>query len=91
MWFVYILQCGDESLYTGISTDVQRRIKEHSKGEGSRYVQSRLPVRLVYQERCKNRSSASKREARIKKLTRDEKLKVISSLSLPARRREISI
>ena len=70
MWFLYILQCSDQSLYTGISTDVQRRIKEHSagKGKGSRYVHGKLPVRLVYQERCKNRSSALKREAKIKKL-----------------------
>ena len=81
MWFLYILQCNDDSLYTGISTNVQRRIKEHSTGKGSRYVQSKLPAKLVYQERCKNRSSALKREARIKKLSRSGKLTVISSLS----------
>ena len=77
LWFLYILQCKDKSLYTGISTDIKRRIKEHSKGEGSRALRGRLPVKLVYQESCGTRSAALKREAEIKKWPRKKKLALV--------------
>ena len=76
-WFLYVLQCKDRSLYTGISTDVERRIQEHSKGRGSRCLRGKLPVRLIYQESCANRSAALKREAQIKKWSRKKKLALI--------------
>lgn len=74
-YFVYIVQCNDNSLYTGITTDLNRRIKEHN-GEllgGAKYTSSRQPVRLVYQNNFPDRSLATKEEIRIKKKTRKEK------------------
>lgn len=79
-WFVYVLQCADKSLYTGITTSLARRVAEHSSGKlGARYTRSRRPVKLVYQESLTTRSLALKREAAIKKLKRVEKLALISS------------
>ena len=72
-WYVYILRCADGSLYTGITTDLTRRIRQHNDGTASRYTRSRRPVKLVYQERKRSQSSALKREAAIKKLTRRQK------------------
>ncbi len=77
-WLVYVLRCYDGSLYTGVTTDILRRIKEHSTCKGSRCLRGRLPVKLVYQESRRNRSSALKREAEIKKFSRSEKLILIS-------------
>ena len=77
MYFVYILKCIDASLYTGITTDVERRLKEHKKGTGGNYTRSRKPVKILYTERFPDRSSASKREAAIKRLSRAEKLKLV--------------
>ena len=65
-WFVYILQCGDGSLYTGITKDVSRRCERHNAGSASRYTRSRLPVIVIYQESQATRSLALKREAAIK-------------------------
>ena len=76
-WFVYILQCKDKSLYTGITNDIEKRFTEHKAGEGSKYVRSRLPIRLVHSENFKTKSKALKREAAIKRLTRQQKLKLI--------------
>ncbi len=78
-WIVYILQCADGSLYTGITTDLERRIAEHNAGTGAKYTRARLPLKLVYEESAKDRSKASKREAAIKKLGRSEKLALILS------------
>ena len=75
-WHVYILECGDGTLYTGITNDLERRVDEHNAGTGAKCTRARLPVKLVYSERKRNRSYASKREAAIKKLSRDEKMKV---------------
>ncbi len=76
-YYVYMLQCNDNSLYTGITTDVQRRLSEHNNSDkGAKYTKARRPVMLVYTQRCKDRSSASKRECEIKKLSRKEKLKL---------------
>lgn len=74
MWYLYIVECSDSSLYTGITTDVERRLREHEQGKlGARYTRGRGPFRLRYSEAFPDRSAASKAEARIKKLTRKEK------------------
>ena len=73
-WFVYILHCADGSLYTGITTDIARRVNEHNNGKlAAAYTRSHRPVKLVYQEACKDRSAASIREAEIKSMSREEK------------------
>jgi putative endonuclease len=72
-WHLYILKCRDNTLYTGITNDLLRRVAQHGGGTASRYTRSRLPVRLVYQERCLNKSTALKKEFRIKSLSRKEK------------------
>jgi len=77
MYFLYILKCKDGSLYTGITTDVVRRFEEHKRGKGGRYTRARGVNRLVYTEKKKNRSLASKREAEIKKWPRARKLDLI--------------
>ena len=76
-WFVYLLRCGDGSLYTGITKDVARRCEQHNAGTASRYTRSRLPVALVYQESQANQSLALKREAAIKAMSRLEKESLI--------------
>jgi len=74
-WYVYIVQCSDSSLYTGITVDLERRVEEHNtSNKGAKYTKSRRPVHLVYSETQHDRSSASKRESTIKKLSRSEKL-----------------
>ncbi len=78
-YFVYILKCCDETLYTGITTDITRRVEEHNSSQkGAKYTKLRRPVELVYSEKSEDRSSASKREYAIKKLTRKEKLELIN-------------
>lgn len=73
-----MLCCADDTLYTGITTDVERRVREHNEdAAGAKYTRVRRPVRLVYSRKYKNRSEASKEEARIKKLSREEKLLMI--------------
>ena len=76
-WFVYLLRCGDDSLYTGIARDANRRCRQHNAGAASKYTRSRRPVALVYQEVLSNRSSALKRELAIKAMTRRQKLAMI--------------
>jgi len=76
-WFLYILKCGDNTLYTGITNDLKRRIHQHNKGIASRYTRSRLPVRLLYHERHRSRSLALKNEYAMKQLSRTEKVKYI--------------
>lgn len=76
-YFVYILRCADGSLYTGITTDLARRIKAHNEGKGAKYTRSHRPVTLAYREVCSDKSAALKREAQIKKLPRAEKEKLI--------------
>jgi putative endonuclease len=77
MWYIYILECSDGTLYTGITTDVNRRLLEHNSGKGAKYTRARAPVVLRALFEAKNRSEASKEEYRIKKLNRTEKLKLI--------------
>jgi putative endonuclease len=81
MWFVYILRCADNTLYTGITTDIVRRLKEHNTNNriGSKYARVRRPVRLVYQEEFTSRSDASKKEAAIKKLSKTDKENLLIS------------
>jgi predicted GIY-YIG superfamily endonuclease len=76
-WTVYILRCGDGSLYTGIAKDVQARVKQHSEGRGAAYTRTRLPVELLYQEGGLTRSQALIREAQIKKMPRSKKEELI--------------
>ena len=75
MWFVYIVRCADDSLYTGIAKDVERRIAEHNSSDalGASYTRARRPVALAYTEAADTRSAALKREYEIKQLTRQEK------------------
>ena len=72
-WFVYLLRCGDGTLYTGITKDVTRRTQQHNAGTASRYTRSRLPVASVYQESALSQSLALKREATIKAMSRLDK------------------
>ena len=82
-WFVYMLRCGDGSLYTGYTDDVSRRLAVHQSGKGAKYTRSRLPVELVYREELPDKSSALRREAAIKKLTRQQKLELIAEKERP--------
>ncbi len=81
-WFVYMVRCADGSLYTGVTTELQRRVDEHnsSNQRGARYTRSRRPVVLAYQERCDNRVHACRREYALKQLTRRAKLALMSDL-----------
>ena len=80
MYHLYILQCADKTLYTGITTDLKRRVGEHNNSKlGARYTASRRPVKLVYSKKFKNRSLASKAEMKIKKLKRVEKLILVKN------------
>jgi putative endonuclease len=78
-WKVYILRCADNSLYTGITTDLERRLTEHNSDnkKGARYTRARRPVDLVYHEACEDRAQASSREYQLKKLSRSEKLTLV--------------
>ena len=80
MYYLYILECSDGTLYTGITADLDRRIKEHNSSEfGAKYTSTRRPVKLVYSKKFSNRPEASKEEARVKKLTRAEKLSFLDT------------
>jgi putative endonuclease len=72
-WVVYILECADKSLYTGITTDLDRRLAEHEAGKGARYTKGRGPFRLVYSETCAGRAEATRRETAIKLLDKAKK------------------
>jgi putative endonuclease len=76
-WFVYILKCSDDTLYTGMTNDLTKRLLTHNSGTGAAYTRSRKPVTLVYTEESEDRSTAQKREAEIKKMKRSEKLSLI--------------
>ena len=79
-WQVYVILCSDDSLYTGITTDLQRRFDQHASGRGAKYFRGRRPLEVVYQESGHTRSSASRRELEIKSLVRSEKCLLISSV-----------
>jgi predicted GIY-YIG superfamily endonuclease len=77
-WTVYILRCGDGSLYTGIAKDVQTRVKQHSEGRGATYTRTHLPIQLVYQQEGLTHSKALIREAKIKAMPRSRKEAILS-------------
>jgi putative endonuclease len=77
-WRVYVLRCGDGTLYTGATNDLGARLARHAAGKGARYTRARLPVELVWWERARDRSAALRREAALKRLSRKEKLKVVA-------------
>jgi len=78
-WTVYILRCGDGSLYTGIAKDVRARVNQHSEGRGATYTRTRLPVKLLYQQESLTHSEALIREAQIKSMPRSKKEEIIVS------------
>ena len=80
-WWVYIVKCSDGTFYTGVSNNLEARIKKHNSGEGAKYTQSRRPVELVYKEKSLDRSRSLKREIEIKKLKKSEKLELIKTLN----------
>jgi putative endonuclease len=77
-WVVYMLECADKSLYTGITTNLERRLAEHEAGKGARYTKSRGPFRLVYSETCAGRAEATRRETAIKLMDKGKKLLLFS-------------
>ncbi|MBN2333323.1 MAG: GIY-YIG nuclease family protein [Deltaproteobacteria bacterium] len=78
LWVIYILRCNDGTLYTGITNNLDKRIETHARGQGSRYTRARLPLELVYQERASNRSEATRREIALKRMTRSQKIKLLT-------------
>lgn len=86
-WYLYIVECADQTLYTGITVDPQKRLAHHNKGTGAKYTRARLPVAMVYCTPAKDRSEASRMEYRIKKMPRKAKLALIEgerqALALP--------
>ena len=79
MYHLYILECCDKTLYTGITVNLERRVQEHNSSNlGAKYTRARRPVRLVYSKKFRNRSTASRAESKVKKLTRGEKLELIN-------------
>ena len=92
MYHLYILSCSDQTLYTGITTDLSRRLDEHNTANrGAKYTAARRPVALVYSKRYRNRSIASKAEARVKKLSREQKLALIASVPAPRHSRVLGV
>ena len=85
MYYIYILRCKDKSLYTGITTDVERRFKEHRAGTGGRYTRSHKPEKIIYREKAETRSDALKREAEIKSWPREKKMRFVRMSSHTAR------
>src|SRR3990172_8530200 len=80
MYYLYVLQCADKSLYAGITVDLARRLKEHNQSKlGAKYTMARRPVKVVYSKKFRNRSLASKAEIQIKKLSREEKIELIEA------------
>lgn len=79
MWYVYVLRCGDGTLYTGTTDDVARRLAAHRAGKGAKYTRGRGPLELLYTEQCPDRSAALRREYAIKQLSREEKLQLIGN------------
>lgn len=77
VWYLYILRCGDNTLYTGITTDVHKRLEVHRSGKGAKYTRGRGPLELVYREECGSHSNALKREIEVKRLGRTEKLQLL--------------
>ena len=85
-WFVYVIRCSDDSLYTGVTTDIVRRFSEHAgESKGAKFFNGRRPLEVVYSETGHDRSSACQREAEIKKLSRAEKLALVRKQAKPGK------
>jgi putative endonuclease len=84
MYWLYILRCGDGTLYTGVTVDVEKRLALHRSGKGAKYTRGRGPLTLVYREECGDKSQALRREYQVKQLTREEKLALIQQGGLPS-------
>ena len=84
-WTVYVLRCHTGDLYTGCTTDLERRVREHNSGAGGKFTRSRRPVTVAYKEESKNRSEALRREHAIKKMRRKEKLALVAQTAFAAR------
>lgn len=82
MYYVYMLRCRDGSLYSGITTDLTRRLNTHNAGKGAKYTRSRLPVTLAYYEKAEDKSQALKREIELKKLSREKKEALVAGFSV---------
>ena len=82
-WHIYIIKCKDSLLYTGVTKNLKRRIREHNSGNGCRFTKYRAPVKLMYREKAASRSAALKREAAIKRLARKKKLELIKCKNKP--------
>ena len=83
IWYLYILRCKDDTLYTGITKDVEKRLEMHRRGSGAKYTRGRAPLELVYREICGSHSAALKREREVKALSRWEKLELIQGSRNP--------
>lgn len=81
VWYLYILRCGDGTLYTGVTNDVEKRLEAHRAGKGAKYTRGRSPLTLVYQEECGTHSDALRRELAVKRLNREQKNKLIDAFS----------
>lgn len=84
IWYLYILRCADGTLYTGITTDVAKRLEQHRSGKGAKYTRGRGPLELVYSEECGTHSDALKREHQIHRFTRAQKLQLIGKIENPS-------
>jgi len=82
-WYLYIVECRDGTFYTGITTDIKKRIDAHNSGRGAKYTRGRGPVKLMHLRRYVDRSAASKAEYKIKKLKRGKKIRIINEFALP--------
>jgi len=82
-YFLYILLCSDNSLYTGITPDIEKRLQVHASGKGSKYVKSRMPFKLIYQEKFRNKSDALKREMEVKSWSRGNKIENLGLILFP--------
>ena len=89
-WFVYIIECRDKKLYTGITLDIEKRLAKHNKGLGCRFTKYRWPVKLLFKECCLDQSSARRREIEIKKLKRTEKFELVDKGPSASRKLEAS-
>jgi putative endonuclease len=90
-WVLYIIRCGDLSLYTGITKDLDRRFKMHSEGKGARYTRSRLPLEIVYHEICKTRTDALVRECAVKALPKARKLELVGKFEKKLKKKSQSL
>lgn len=78
MWFVYILLCEDESLYTGVTNNLEKRFLDHKNGKGGRYTRSHKPIKIIYSEQLESQSEALKRERQIKSWSREQKIRILN-------------